>query len=442
MVIHNAVKLFTILCYKEANRMKKTVLVISALVLDLAAASALPVPDTGQTACYDTGGIIACPSEGEDFFGQDGQYLTNPQSYVKLDEHGAELPEDAPWPWAMVRDSVTGLTWEIKTADGSIHDRDNTYTWSEAGAAFISILNNELFGGHADWRLPTIEELSSIIDSSIAEPGPAISADYFRNTISSGSYWSSTGSAFNSGDAWNVVFSSGSVEFSFKPGFSYYVRAVRGGQSVKRFVDNGNGTVTDIDSGLMWEVKTDDGGQRDKDNQFTWQEALSYGEGLSLAGHNDWRLPDRNELQSIVAYSRYGPSIDPVFSYTIPAFAYWSSTTDAGKTDCAWGINFFLGTALSYNKDYRYYVRAVRGGHNRSACAAEMIYGEHAHQTELLRTIRDSVLSQTPEGRQIIQVYYALAPSLVKAMETDDALRAEVKGLLDAFLSLLANPRK
>ena len=87
-----------------------------------------PIPDTGQTKCYDNSQEIACPSPGEPFYGQDAQHITNPQSYTKLDENGDDLPYEATT-WVMVRDNVTGLIWEVKTDDGSIHDKDDTYGW-------------------------------------------------------------------------------------------------------------------------------------------------------------------------------------------------------------------------------------------------------------------------------------------------------------------------
>ncbi len=95
-----------------------------------------PIPDTGQTKCYDDVGneINPCPSPGEPFYGQDGNYSINPMSYTKLAADGSELPDTA-LSWAMVRDNVTGLIWEVKNSkDGAKnysnpHDADNTYTW-------------------------------------------------------------------------------------------------------------------------------------------------------------------------------------------------------------------------------------------------------------------------------------------------------------------------
>ena len=187
---------------------------------------ATPLPDTGQTKCYDDLGneINPYPQPSEPFYGQDAQYDVNPQSYTKLDATGSDLPDDTPWPWAMVRYNVTGLIWEVKTEDGSIHDRDNIYTWERA-MTFSSTLNTEHFGGYNDWRLPTVKELHSIVDSSIPYPGPTINTYYFSPTQPPG-YWSSTTYASRPYEAWFVFFYDGSLDEGYKYN---HVRAVRGG---------------------------------------------------------------------------------------------------------------------------------------------------------------------------------------------------------------------
>ena len=111
-----------------------------------------PVPDTGQTQSYT------------DIFGEDSDYTINPPSYTKLDAQGNALP-DSDSSWSMVKDNVTGLMWEMKTDDGSIHDKDNTYNWGDAQSVFIAKLNATNYGGFSDWRLPTFKELSSIVNS-------------------------------------------------------------------------------------------------------------------------------------------------------------------------------------------------------------------------------------------------------------------------------------
>jgi len=123
-------------------------------------------------------------------------------------------------------------------------------------------------------------------------------------------------------------------------------------------VDNGDGTVTDIGSGLMWQKATAPG-------TYTWQQALSYCESLSLAGHTDWRLPNDNELYSLVDNSRSwpDPTIDPLLApYTHTDYYYWSSTTDYLHTLLAVFVDFFFGEIGEINKSASLYVRAVRGG--------------------------------------------------------------------------------
>jgi hypothetical protein len=119
-------------------------------------------------------------------------------------------------------------------------------------------------------------------------------------------------------------------------------------------VENGDGTVTDTVTGLMW--------QQAEAGTMTWDAALAYCESLVLAGHSDWRLPNRNELQSIVDYVRYKPSIDKAVFPGSVSSRYWSSTTDAFATECAWCVNFENGYIQSYIKANSFHVRAVRGG--------------------------------------------------------------------------------
>jgi len=210
-----------------------------------------PVPDTGQDKCYDNTGEIPCPQEGEPFYGQDAQYSTTPQSYTKLDTQGNDLP-DSTTEWVMVRDNVTGLIWEVKNAaDGTQdysnpRDADNTYTWYDSNPAtnggdtgtpgdgtdtedFINALNNAHFGGYDDWRMPTVKELSTLVNSG--NYNLAIDSDYFPGTVSS-NYWSSTTCANLTLYAWRVNFSygDGSVYYRHYKSSSYYVRAVRSGQ--------------------------------------------------------------------------------------------------------------------------------------------------------------------------------------------------------------------
>lgn len=205
------------------------------------------VPDTGATRCYDANGsAFTCPSPGQPFYGQDANYTINQPSYTKLDSNGNPLSNYAT-SWAMVRDNVTGIIWEVKRyKDGNAnysdpHDADNNYTWYDPSDPidegtesdhdtkdFLDALNSARFGGYNDWRLPTIKELVYLVRYDIQIAGPTIDTRYFPNTVSAG-YWSSTTHANFPNAAWLVYFDSG-LGYVFYKEYGEYVRAVRGGQ--------------------------------------------------------------------------------------------------------------------------------------------------------------------------------------------------------------------
>ena len=154
-----------------------------------------------------------------------------------------------------------------------------------------------------------------------------------------------------------------------------------------RFVDNGDGTICDHQTGLMWEMKDASDGAadlnnpHDVDNNYTWSSAGTAPDGTAytdflarlngtiadttlseqLGGYRDWRLPTSAELQTIVDCSFGSPCIDPTFGPTASPY-YWSSTSDASGPNGAWCVNFFSGLVNSLNKSLDRRVRAVRGG--------------------------------------------------------------------------------
>jgi Leucine-rich repeat (LRR) protein len=340
--------------------------------------TAFRIPDSGQKKCYDNAGNeISCPQPGEPFYGQDGNYLINEQSYTKLDEQGNDLSDDAQ-EWVMVRDNVTGLIWEIKTAKddvpdySNVRDADNKYKWYDSNPetnkgnsgyfnkgqnteAFIKTLNAQSFGGFSDWRLPSQQELRSIVNAS--KYYHTIDTDLFLNAMSA-FYWSSTSRAGDTGGAWGVHFRHGYDGNGAKDS-SYFVRAVRGGQCglFDDLVINSDGTVTDTTSGFMWQ-------QEAPSTVKSWPEALSYCENLDLGNYSDWRLPEKGTLGSITDLNQFYPAINSsVFFGNLSAF-YWSSTSTADGTGYAWGVYFYDGYDSINAKDSSYFVRAVRGGQN------------------------------------------------------------------------------
>ena len=164
--------------------------------------------------------------------------------FTKLDINGNALSASAT-NHHCVRDNHTGLIWEVKTDDGGIHDKDNTYRWGGKTAlvnqqardngwgsfyndwdTLVDGSNNESLCGFSDWRIPTLMELDSIVDAG--RINPSIDSNYFPNTRSS-RYWSSSPDAGDRGNAWIVYFRNGYDDYVSR-GSGDAVRLVRGGQ--------------------------------------------------------------------------------------------------------------------------------------------------------------------------------------------------------------------
>lgn len=242
------------------------------------------IVDTNQNKCYNDEEEITCPLVGEDYYGQDAQYSGTQASYTDNGD-------------GTITDNNTGLMW---TQDQS----SDTMPW-ERTSEYVNSLTT---GGYSDWRMPTVKELWSIRDFSSGWPW--LDTDYF-NLSSDGTQmryhhtWTSNAYLIESeyqndqvvGDPhWIVNDWTGHIKAMSGMRF---VRAVRNTKTTtygtNNFIDNGDGTITDKNTGLMWS-------QNDSKEELTWKEALSYAESSELASYTDWRLPNIKELQSIADY--------------------------------------------------------------------------------------------------------------------------------------------
>ena len=223
--------------------------------------------DTGIDWCADGRAAVKldCPVPG--YPGQDGDFGRDATAragtlqkvgagaagfdYTKIANDGSELPASAafgsgPKDWACTRDNVTGLIWEVKTR-GGLRDQLHSYAWyqpdgptgGDPGTAgggscpvspcdtyhFVETVNAQGLCGAADWRLPSIGELHSIVHHG--RSGPAVDTDFFPNTRSA-HYWSSSPEAGLSSYAWRVNFQSGNSR-SISKMFPEPVLLVRGG---------------------------------------------------------------------------------------------------------------------------------------------------------------------------------------------------------------------
>jgi hypothetical protein len=412
-----------------------------ALASLVALALALPAGPT------NTAGAVAPQPCG--LLPASGQSTSNPANKNDGNPSPVPVPDDgavragAPLSYTdngdgTITDHNTGLMWENKTDDGGLRDKDNVYRWSGDGSQetiwdWIDDLNTQGgtgFAGHNDWRIPNIKELQSIRD--YATGGSARSPFVTKPSY----YWSSTTVAHFPWAAWTVFFTGGGDMILYdKQAQEFYVRAVRGpvatidqGPECQRFPatgqtkayradkndgvpravripddgtveagapltyrDNGDGTITDKNTGLIWEKKGNAGGLHDRDEAFRWsgdgsQETIwdwlddvnSEG-GTGFAGHDDWRIPNIKELISIVDYGRADPSIDQAFSAscaasrgaaqscTVPS-KYWAST---GPTFAQFSVSYVVRDSFPS----LYFVRAVRGGTTAASTAASAAPG-------------------------------------------------------------------
>lgn len=322
------------------------------------------LPDTGQTGDFTS------------THGEDSDFTNNPPSYTDNGD-------------GTVTDNVTSLIWQKSPdtdGDGDI-DATDKLTYDQA----LDRANTLNLGGYTDWRLPDIKELYSLIDFNGKDPSgyngtdtselvPFIDTSYFDfaygdtsagERIIDAQYASSTLYVANTGNdggrtLFGVNFADGRIKgyglTLFNNDKTFFVIYVRGGTSYgqNNFNDNGDGSITDHATGLMWS-------ENDSGEGLNWEESLTWvaqKNAENYLGYDDWRLPNVKELQSIVDYTRSpvttnSAAIDPIFTVSsltneagqtdYPYF--WSSTTHANWTSNASGnagayVSF--GRALGY----------------------------------------------------------------------------------------------
>ena len=273
---------------------------------------------TIQDKCYDDTGEITCPSEGEDYFGQDAQYAAQSYCIPKSFTISGTSPEE------IIIDNNTGLQWQKAV----VWDK---YGWSDA----IDYCDTLIYGGYDDWRLPFSEELESILDYGEYRP----SIDNFLYSegflFAWDYYWSSSSNVLS--EAWAVNLANGYVSSGTNT-TETYLRCVRGlEREIHTFSSketlSGDTVVTDDVTGLQWTKGHVSGA--------TWKEALKYCQDLTYAGYSDWRLPNINELKSIVTRDQVEPSSN--FPDMISDWV-WSSSSLVNSNEKAWGLNFSKGS--------------------------------------------------------------------------------------------------
>ena len=286
--------------------------------------SMLKLPDTGVTSGY-----TATYGEDNDF-NLDVPLLT-------VNANGT------------VMDSITGLLWQ--QLDGGEMTIENALVYCDTLT----------LGGFTDWRLPTAHEAYSIMN--LQHANPALDTLVFTKTLAQ-YWWSSDRQANDSNKVW-VTNSGGGIgnhprteTISAGGAKRFHVRAVRQVYTpqalLAHFNDNGDGTVTDVLTGLIWQ-------QVPYADSLSWEDALVYADTLTCGGIGDWRLPNVKEIQSINLESVHHPSLDTAFFDVQTGKKFWSSTTLRNQPVRAWYLDDQFGITTYDLKTNRHEVLCVRG---------------------------------------------------------------------------------
>ena len=295
---------------------------------------------TGMAICTDGDGTqILCPDETGDFYGQDAQYAAGKgcvaHSYTEIpNTENAEEP-------AFIKDNVTGLTWWLTGRSGSFEEMQ--------GECSVS------YGGIDSWRLPAPQEAATLSDLGILY-GSRVDPVYFRDFSESEAEFVLTSlENYLYILSYGVVANMGGVQQP-RSEIEGYLLCVSGDEYGKvsagtysTVTENGGEMIRDLSTDLFW--------QKEPVKKATWKEALSYCEGLEYAGHTDWRLPNKNELLSLVDYSKTaaeaeeeGGEEETSALSSFPGMAadvFWTSTPAPVDYD-VWVLSMQGGTPAPY----------------------------------------------------------------------------------------------
>ena len=280
------------------------------------------LPDSGQFR------------EATPVFGEDRDYSRNPMSFT--------ISEDG----KTVIDNNTGLMWERqlnwrweKTVPpkGDWRPQD-VFSYKDGEPRRrpyqegVQYCKNLRLGGYDDWRMPNMKEGHTI--AHYASARPTIHIKYFEDTDSGlpgygdrgkGGIWAGPIGPDHNNSAWHLGFIDGHMMGYPRTGYKT-TRCVRADNNgvyfLPDFADNGDGTVTDNVTQLMW-LQQVDGVERD------WEGSIQYCEDLVSAGYDDWKLPSNKELSSTVDLRKQKPAIDTrFFPDTDYKAYYWSRTPE------------------------------------------------------------------------------------------------------------------
>jgi len=264
----------------------------------------------------------------------------------------------------IVTDHITNLQWQ---------DNNPTSYQPISGSSAPGYCSNLVLGGQTDWRLPSSSELLNLMRRGSSSP--SIDTNYFQTMQSFRQLWSS-----NSGYFGQVLVDFNSGGFSFvNSGQSYPVRCVRGvDNSVLPVPDSTNQVVIDTQRKLMWQ-------DTNMPSNKEWPDALSYCENLSLNGVSDWRLPNINEILTIVDFNNRNSSLISIFANKpLKQESIWTSTINPNYTPDALILYNTSETTGFIIKKTTYYEPNIASSEKRSSSLFSPV---NKHEVKCVRSL-------------------------------------------------------
>lgn len=325
--------------------------------------------DTGQIECSSgvtgEGAMATCP---QTVVAQDAELTASPaaRSFTGPTGHVVYTGD------YVTKDNVTGLVWKTCTSDqsgptcavGGATYTKNPDTATSACTALNAANAGAGYAGITTWRLPSIQELRTLTNFDFSATS-AVDSAYFPGTPNV-EIWSATSVSGTPTSSWTTTWNGRSAPLANTS--AAFVRCVAGvGISYNpAYTNNGDGTISDSANNLVWQ-KCSRGQTNDAScsgaatNTSTWLAALSYCQGLSLAGRS-WRLPTATELTSIVDFSAANPAINVTIFPATVSDIYWTATTDYSTTQTR-SVYFASGQAdVSLKGGSMAYVRCIATG--------------------------------------------------------------------------------
>lgn len=339
------------------------------------------LPQTGQSVCYNSSGNhIPCAGSKQDAEMQAGVAWPSPRFTNNHD--------------GTITDNLTGLMWMANAncisrknpaVDNDGIAGDGAVTWQHA-LDFIAVVNSDSYAncgaGYSDWVLPNVNEWQSLMNFDAPSLNTWLASEGFFSIAAT--YWTSTTTSTNPDGGFYVAIDTAKVSTTSSKTNERYVWPVRSaslsapapvfktGQTTSfaagddgvlqrgapapspRFIDHGDGTVSDQATGLMYLKDMDCFGA------MNWTAALAAAQSFNsnptpyqcleyVHNYSDWRLPNINELSSVVVYAQT-PALPLNHPFVSSATALWSATTYATNPTRAWSVSLSAGLRTDYPK--------------------------------------------------------------------------------------------